>query len=170
MSEASKILDDNLRKLSAYAIPNAAVRAFMYNAAGIDQMDNRSFRPDEINQLKEAQANAIGSRGLSQNRFTQVYPSDYNGKVADTVGLKNPVRNLLVNPMRMTVGSAWISPKGDLVNIKNGEAYKGDVYDFNPKVQNNPEYAKYYQYLQDFSTKVRGDKPPMTINLNVRGN
>ena len=104
------------------------------------------------------------------NRFTQILPTDYRGNVGDTTGKLNPIKNLITQPMRMTIGSAWVAPSGDLVTIKNGEAYKGDVYDFHPNVQGNNDYAKYYQYLQNFATKVRGDRDPMTINLNLKGN
>ena len=156
-----------LKDLGPYLIPNAAARAYIYNAAGVDKMTNRDFRPDEIEQMREAWRNSQQGR---QNKPIAVTPDNYSGyDVATTAGsIMKPIYNTIAAPMRMTVGSTYVSPEGDLLHIKDGNYYYGDVYDFSPNVQGNKAYSKGYQVLQDVGTKVRGNKAPMSIELNLK--
>jgi hypothetical protein len=158
---------EEVRNAMPYLIPNAAARAYIYNAAGVDKMTNRDFRPDEIAQMNEAWRNSQQGR---QNAPIAVTPDNYSGyNVATTAGsIAKPIYNMVVNPMRMTVGSAYVSPEGNLLHVKDGNYYYGDVYDFSPRVQGNKEYAKTYQTLQNIGTKVRGNKAPMMIELNLK--
>ena len=163
-------LKNKLRDLGPYAIPNAAARAYVYNALGVPQMTNRDFRPDEIAQAKEAWRNAQAEQGGRQVKPIAVTPDNYKGKVAETTGIVKPLKNAIQNPMRMTLGSMYVSPEGRVLNTKGGNYYYGDVYDFSPNVQTDPDFAKYYQALQDFGTRVRNNVPPMLIDLNLKDN
>lgn len=156
-----------LRDVGPYLIPNAAARAYIYNAAGVDKMTNQDFRPDEIGQMREAWRNAQQGR---QNKPIAVTPDNYSGyNVATTAGsIAKPIYNTIVAPMRMTVGSTYVSPEGDLLHVKDGNYYYGDIYDFSPNVQGNKAYSQTYQTLQNIGTKVRGNKAPMAIELNLK--
>lgn len=167
MSEASNYLDNKLRELGKIVIPNSAARAYIYNLAGVDRMTNADFREDEIQQAREAWHNAQVGR---QTKPIAVLPHNYKGDVADTSGWFNPLKNAIINPMRMTVGSMWVAPNGKVLHSLNDNFYSGDVYDFNKKVQDNKDYSKYYQELQKAGTNLRTGKQPMIIDLNLKDN
>lgn len=157
----------NYHQLGKVLFPNPAVRAYAYNAMGVPKMTNQDFTQAELKQAQDAYHNAQQGR---QKDTIAVYPRNYQGNnIVTTSGfILKPIYNTVVNPMRMTTGSMWVTPEGEVVHKINGEFQKGDIYDFSERVQDSKKHSGAYKKLEDFGNKVRGDKPPMTIELNLK--
>ena len=165
---------DNLRKYSVLSNPianavsiNPAARAYMYNAAGVERMTNKDFYPWEINAAKQALNNRLGERGGRFDSPIDVHPNNYEGNVANTTG-SGYIKNFFLNPMRMTTGSMWVAPNGQLLHQLNNNFYYGDPCDFAPQVQSGNNYRPEYKLLQKFGTSIRSNKEPMIIDINLK--
>jgi hypothetical protein len=146
---------------------NPAARAYMYNAAGVERMTNKDFLPWEIASAKQALANRLGERGGRFDAPVDVMPHNYGANVADTAGT-GYIKNFFLNPMRMTTGSMWVAPNGQVLHPRDNNFYTGDPYDFAPQVQADNNYRPEYQLLQKFGTIIRGDREPMMIDINLK--
>lgn len=165
---------DNLRKYRILSHPltgalavNPAARAYMYNAAGVEKMTNKDFYPWEIADAKQALVNRLGERGGRFDTPIDVQPHNYEGDVNSTSGF-GYIKNYFLNPMRMTTGSMWVAPNGQLLHQLNNNFYYGDPYDFSPSVQSDKDYRTEYKLLQKFGTAIRGNRNPMMIDINIK--
>ena len=161
----NKSLTSNIMTAPLYL--NPASRAYLYNAAGVNEMNNSDFFPWEIESAKRALANRLSEKGGRFDKPIDVKPHNYEGHVADTSG-NNYIKNFFINPMRMTTGHMWVAPEGKLLHPINNNFYEGDPYDFSPIVQNNPDFTDLYQRLQSFGTNIRNNNTPMILNLNLK--
>lgn len=173
MNKALEDFDKNLKRQVNEEHPiltkNAAARAYLYNQAGVLRMDESDFTENELKSLYDAKERAKRhfTQRLSDSAMN-VTPDDYKPTTALTSGLVKPFYNAVVDPMRMTMGSFWVAPDGQVVHQLNGQFYKGDVYDFNPKVQTDTSYSKVYKNLQ--GNTGRNINQPMIIDLQLKGN
>lgn len=160
-----KLVVSGLKYTPSITAINPAARAYTANLLGVSKMDNDGFYKNEIDAVRNAWKNT----GMKTNEIVDVLPMHYDGDVDYTTGWWNPIKNTVVNPMRMVTGSVHVSPDGDLLHRQNSNYYYGDPYDFNPKVQEYSAFNPVYQLMQKLGTNannLRGGKP-MMINLNI---
>ena len=163
-----KLVVSGLKYTPSITAVNPAARAYIANLLGVSRMDNDAFYPNELDAAKTAWKNT----GIKPDKVVGVEPMHYEGNAEETIGWWNPVRNAITNPMRMTTGSMYVSPEGDLLHKINNNYYYGDPYDFAKQVQGNSNFSPVYQFMQKLGTQaneLRGGNP-MMINLNLGDN